>query len=340
MRNRILMAGIALAALVPTAANAARCEDQRSGRIAATVGGGAIGAVAGAVIAKDDTAGALIGGVVGAIAGNQIAKGGNDCKYAYGWYDKQGRWHANRVRASDARGYYDLNGDWVAGRPTGYYEDNRWVAYSGDAESYGYTDRDGYWIPASSYGYYDVNGNWVSGMASGYYDSRGRWVAGPARGYYDSRGRWIAGDNPNRYDGSTWSNYEQPGYYDSRGRWVQGRTYGYYDSRGRWVSTRSSDGYAGRDDDDDRNGWNNQPTNIEERIAWLRNRVDRLDNRDRLSNAEARYARNELTSIDNQFEAFERSGNRLTVREEATVRQRLDRLSRRINTARQQARLN
>lgn len=361
MRNRILMAGIALTALVPTAANAARCEDHRTGRIAATIGGGAVGALLGTAIAGrgDNTEGAIIGGVVGAVAGNQIAKGSNDCKYAYGWYDKQGRWHATRVRASDARGYYDMNGDWVAGRPTGYYENGRWIAYSGDPETYGYTDANGYYIPASSYGYYDANDTWVSGTASGYYDSRGRWVAGPARGYYDSRGRWIAGENPDRYEGSTWSGMEQPGYWRD-GRWVAGRTSGYYDSRGRWVQTGSGDNYANRDDryndrddryrdrndryndrDDDtgRYNWNNQPTNLEERITWLRDRVERLENRDRLSDAEARYAINELSAIESQHRIYVRSGGRLTIREEANTRTRLDRLSRRVNDQRQQARM-
>ncbi len=56
------------------------CErDQRDNRTAATVGGAAIGALAGVAIAKDDDAGAVIGGAAGAVIGNQVARNDNAC---------------------------------------------------------------------------------------------------------------------------------------------------------------------------------------------------------------------------------------------------------------------
>jgi Glycine zipper 2TM domain len=332
MRKIFPTTALALAAFVPSIATAATCDSHRSGRIAATVGGGAVGAVAGGAIAGrgDRTEGAIIGGVIGAIAGNQIAKPSHDCSRAYGWYDKDGRWHATRVRSTDARGYYDRNGDWVEGRPTGYYEGSRWVSYEGDAEGHGYTDASGYWVPTNAYGYYDTDGRWVSGSASGYYDERGRWVAGAARGYYDARGRWIAGEPPYG-NASSWSSVEQSGYYDRDGRWVAGRTYGYYDSRGRWIPTRRSNDTTSDD-------WANQPDNLSERISWMRERIERLENRDRLTRSEERYALNELSAIERQHRIFVRSGGRFTGREQANIRMRLNRLSSRINVARREAR--
>lgn len=339
MRNRYLMAGIALAALTPSMASAATCEQQRSGRIAATVGGGAVGALLGTAIAGkgDNTEGAIIGGVIGAVAGNQIAKPSrdNDCRYAYGWYDKQGRWHATRVRASEARGYYDRNGDWVAGRPTGYYDGDRWMAYSGDVSTYGYTDSNGYYVPANAYGYYDANDQWQTGYASGYYDSRGRWVAGPVRGYYDSRGRWVNGNPPYGSDAASWSSVQQPGYWEN-GRWVSGTTYGYYDSRGRWVRSDRYGNQTGGDRWADDN-WNDYPTNLDQRITYLRDRVQRMEDRGRLSRADERYTLDELSRIEYQHQAFMRDG-RLNAREEATIRNRLDRLSDRLRAARQSSR--
>lgn len=67
---------------------ASACErDYANNRTAATVAGAAVGAVAGAAIAKDDTAGALIGGAAGGVIGNQIAKKDNPCGYRTGYRD-------------------------------------------------------------------------------------------------------------------------------------------------------------------------------------------------------------------------------------------------------------
>lgn len=319
----------ALLAITPAVAHAqVKCERDGSGRITGTVIGAGVGAVAGSVIAgrNDNTEGAIIGGVIGAIAGNQIAKGsGDNCRRAYGWYDRDGRWYASGISERDARGYFDRDGRWIEGRPRGYYQNGQWVSVSED----GYWDGDHY-VPANAYGYYDRNGRWVQGASAGRWEN-GRWIAGPARGYYDNRGRWIAGNPPYNSSGSAWSDQEQPGYYDARGRWVAGRTYGYYDSRGRWVETRQSSNYATNPrDDNDYGSWTQG--SIDERIA----RIRRWVNRDQLglSASETQWARREVNAIDQQHRAFEMSGGRLTVREEARLDRRLDGLSRRIERAR------
>jgi Glycine zipper 2TM domain len=334
MTKSILAASVALAALVPSVASAQSCERHRSGRIAGTVIGAGGGALLGSVIAGrgDKTEGAVIGGVVGAIAGNQIAKPDQDCRRAYGYFDKDGRWHATGIQASDARGYFDRSGDWVEGRPSGYYDGDRWIAYNGDTEAGGYVDSNGYWVPVGAMGYYDRDNRWIAGSTSGYYDSRGRWVAGPVRGRYDSNGRWIAGD-PGYGNNANWSSIEQPGYYDQSGRWVAGRTYGYYDARGRWVAANRP-GYGNNDQGYDAN---RMPTDLDGRIAWLRDYV-RTDRDRQFNRSETNYAMRELNAIDSQHRTFARSGGRLTVREEATLRTRLDRLTRRLDISNQQAR--
>lgn len=326
MRKSILATGIAIAALIPSVASAqTSCERQRSGRTAATIGGAAAGGTLGAVIAGkgDRVEGGIIGGVIGAIAGNQIAKPDNDCKRAYGWYDREGRWHATGVTSANARGYFDRNGDWVEGTPSGYYDGERWVAVNADVESRGYWDRDGYYVPVTASGYYDRNGRWISAEAPGYYDNRGRWIAGNTRGYYDSRGRWVAGEN--RY-----SNMEQPGYWRN-GRWVAGTTRGYYDSRGRWVAIDGQTGvggpYEGASSGYD---WNNQPRDAQGRIEFLRGYIRDAGYDNRLTSAERRYATSELGAIENQHRMFSRSGGTLTVREEAQIDMRLDRLTQRL----------
>ncbi len=341
MRNKFLLAGAALAVMVPSIASAqsSSCERQRSGRVAATVGGGAVGALAGSAIAGrgDRTEGAIIGGVLGAIAGNQLAKPDQSCSRAYGWYDKQGRWHATGVSANSARGYFDRNGDWVEGRPGGYYDGDRWIASSNANGDNGYTDSNGYWVPVGTQGYYDRDGRWMSGSQSGYYDSRGRWVAGPVQGRYDANGRWVAGD-PGYSNSGNWSSQEQPGYWDTNGRWRAGRVQGYYDSRGRWVSTS---GNMGGSANGNWNGNNNSydfsraPSGLEDRIEWLRGYI-REERRD-LNRNDRQYARSELGAIESQHRMFANSGGRLTVREESQVRLRLDRLTRRLDMARRQA---
>ena len=123
MRRNILLAGFALAIVIPSAAAAQEtCEQRAHNRAAGT----AIGAVAGALIGSsvaghhDRAAGAVVGGVAGAVIGNQVAKGPADCRHAYGWYDDRGGWHANAVDPNLAWGYYDRRGEWVEGRPADY----------------------------------------------------------------------------------------------------------------------------------------------------------------------------------------------------------------------------
>ena len=83
--------------------------------------------------------------------------------------------------------------------------------------------------------------------------------------------------------------------------------------------------------------WNDMPGSLDERVSWLKTRVDRLESRGRLTRADARYARNELSQIEYQHRTFMRDG-RLSAREEVTVRNRLDRVQERVRAARQQAR--
>jgi uncharacterized protein YcfJ len=139
-RARLFAAGLAVAALVPSFANAQQtCEERRTNRIAGTVVGAGIGAILGSAVAGrgDRNEGAVIGGVGGALLGNQITKGSGSCVNAYGFYDNDGRWHSNSVRRADARGYYDRSGAWIEGAPPGRWgDDGRWVAT--DASRYGY----------------------------------------------------------------------------------------------------------------------------------------------------------------------------------------------------------
>ncbi len=339
MKSRTIFAGIALAALTPTAAFAQDdgCRRDSSGRIIGTVVGAGAGAGLGSVIAGrgDKREAAVVGAVLGAIIGNQVSKSDRGCNRAYGYYDQQGRWHATGVSTKDARGYYDRDGRWVEGAPNGYYDRNgRWVAASGSYDNNGYWDKDGHWVPASASGYYDRNARWVSGSASGYYDTSGRWVAGPARGYYDSRGRWVQDDDYYENRGDNWSAIEQNGYYDENGRWRAGKTYGYYDSRGRWVSTGGNTGGSYNDNTDFVAGtgsydMDDMPTDVRERVSWLRDYVREGERLGRLRRVDADYARAELDATDRLYRSFNRDG-RFTQREENQVERRLDRLTNRI----------
>jgi hypothetical protein len=259
MRKLSLIGGIAAIALIPSFALAQQsCEDQKNHRVVGTVGGAAVGALAGSAIAGrgHKTDGAILGGVVGAIVGNQATKPTQDCEHAYGYYDGNGAWHATGVEASNAAGYYDRNGQWVDGSPGGYYDGNgQWVTAGNDR---GYRDSNGRWVPAGvqgyydtdgryvtatrqqqqqmadarradAYGYYDSNGAWHAangGTAtySGYYDRNGAWVSGTPNGYYDQNGRWVSAAN------------DQRGYRDTSGRWVPAGATGYYDADGRYMT--------------------------------------------------------------------------------------------------------
>lgn len=155
MRKHLLVAGIAVAALIPTLAMAQQtCEQRSANRTTGTVVGAVAGALLGSAVAGhgEKGAGAAIGGVGGAIAGNQLSRGDRDCTHAYGYYDNGGRWHANTTVAT---GYYDNDRRW-------HTNDNRTVVATG---------------------YYDRSGNWIDGQPNGYYDSRGSWVASSANSY-------------------------------------------------------------------------------------------------------------------------------------------------------------
>ena len=135
MRKNLLLAGFAVAALIPSLAMAQETCEQRSATRAA---GTAVGAVAGALLGSavagrhDRGTGAVVGGVGGAVVGNQLSRGSRDCAHAYGYYDDNGRWHANSVDRSAAVGYYDRTGAWVDGQPNGYYDSRgAWVANGG-----------------------------------------------------------------------------------------------------------------------------------------------------------------------------------------------------------------
>jgi uncharacterized membrane protein len=78
---------------------ASACQrDYANNRAAATVAGAAVGAVAGAAVAKDDTAGALVGGAAGGLIGNQLAKNDDPCGYREGYRDDRYRDRRDRGR--------------------------------------------------------------------------------------------------------------------------------------------------------------------------------------------------------------------------------------------------
>jgi len=123
MRQKMLMAGFALAVMLPAAAQAqTTCEQRSQNRTAGTALGAVTGALLGSAVAGHGhkTDGAVVGAVAGAVVGNQVAKGPKDCQHAYGWYDNGGGWHANNVDPNVAYGYYDRRGVWIDGRPADY----------------------------------------------------------------------------------------------------------------------------------------------------------------------------------------------------------------------------
>jgi len=320
MRKFMIVAGLAALATAQSANAETVCKQDNSGRTIATIAGAGIGAILGRVIdgGRHKEIGTIVGGVAGGVAGNQLAKSDNKCEVAYGYYDENGRWHANRISDREARGYYDRNNRWVEGPPNGYYDrNNRWVAFDGDAQSTGYRDREGRWVPVGVSGYYAADGQWVEATAPGYYDSRGRWVAGPTAGSYDANGRWVANNRSGSPVGY-WEARSAPGHYDANGRWVRGQVTGYYDARGRWVSTGGPVNVAARNLD------------VDTRAARIEQRIERQRDRGLISKSEARRARAELASIRRDEANMRRSGNRLTANEESVLHQRLDKLARQI----------
>jgi len=206
MRKLVLVAGLAVAALIPTfAAAQSTCEQQRDNRVAGTIVGAGAGALLGAAIAPghDRGTGAIIGAVGGGIVGNQLTRPNEDCVHAYGYYSRDNQWHANNVGPGMAQGYFDRDGVWVDGAPNGAY------------------DRDGRWMASNASGYYDQRGRWIAGASNGAYDTDGRWMPGAVNGHRDSNGLWVAD--------------AQPGYYDNQNHWRRGAVQGHYDDRGVWV---------------------------------------------------------------------------------------------------------
>jgi hypothetical protein len=331
MRKHLLAAGIAAITLIPTFAAAQQtCEDRRNNRVAGTVVGGVLGALAGSAVAGrgDRSGGAVIGGVGGAVIGNQLSKGSGDCQRAYGYYDSNGMWHANAASRESASGYYDGNGAWVEGRPNGYYDNRgRWVSAGASASASGYYDSDGHWVPASANGYYEADGRLVAGAASGHYEN-GRWVQGYATGYYDRNGRWIPGEAPGRRDASgRWVADAQPGYYDTNGRWRVGPAMGYYDGNGRWIATApAATGYGTAASYEDRSDWRDAPQDVRSREMWLDRRIQRGRDNGALSRREARNASMTLEDIRRDHRMMMRDG-RLSGREESTLMARLDDLN-------------
>jgi hypothetical protein len=290
MRRHLLAAGIAVAALLPTALLAQQtCEQRSENRVVGTLAGAGIGAVLGGMIAGHDdrTAGVVIGGVGGAVAGNQLS-GRGDCTRAYGYYDNNDQWHANDVQPASAQGYYDRNGGWVQGAPNGYYTN-------------------GHLVPVSAGGYYETDGRWVAGVASGHYDADGRWDATPSIGRYDEDGRWIQGQAAGHRDGNgRWVSDAQPGYYQN-GRWTRGQAYGYYDTRGSWIETQPFAGQRAPDANPSYRhagygpaDWNGAGDGFNMRRSWLEAGIHRGMNNGTLARQDGWQALRQLSALRNQ----------------------------------------
>jgi hypothetical protein len=327
MHRHLLAAGIAAAALLPSLALAqTSCEQQHNNRVAATVAGAGIGALAGGAVAGHDdrTTGAIIGAIAGGVIGNQVAKPKADCAHAYGYYDGNGAWHANAVEAAHAAGYFDRDGAWVEGPPNGYYDSqNRWVAAGASAG--GYRDREGHWAPASASGYYTPDGRWVAGAAAGHYDANGRWVAGQAIGRYDESGRWRPGQQADDRDANgRWVADPQPGYYEN-GRWKAGTVVGYYDAQGRFVHTAVEEGrHRGGDSDQARADWNGAPAGFTQRTTWLESRVRRGMERGQMSRRDGSRTLRALTAVRQEERGLPHRRGALSRRDEARMMAKLD----------------
>ncbi|HWF78812.1 MAG TPA: glycine zipper 2TM domain-containing protein [Caulobacteraceae bacterium] len=327
MRKILLVAGFAVAALVPSLAFAQQsCEQQRDHRALGTAAGAGIGALLGIAIApRDDrAAGAVIGGASGAVIGNQVARADADCAHAYGYYDQHSQWHANAVDRVDARGYYDRDGGWVEGAPNGYYDaGGRWVVAQTAPSASGYYDGHGRWIPASAGGHYDDAGQWIA-SASGYYDDSGRWVPGEVTGAYDARGRWVTGARSGHVDANgVWVADAQPGYYDSSHRWRAGPARGYYDARGVWIAITPSAAAVGAD----ASYQGGDRRDLDSRERWLEQRIRSAGANGTLSQYEASQDLRELGAIRRQETGMRNDDGGLSPRHEAELQARVDDLT-------------
>ena len=339
MKRHFLTLSLAATALVPSAALAqASCEQQRSTRVVATVGGAGIGALVDSSVAGrgDRTLGAIIGGVGGAILGNQIAKPSDECKRAYGYYDRAARWHASDNARGNVSGYIDRDGQWVDGAPNGYYgRDGRWQAGDDNTAKRGYYDASERWVPSGESGYYGSGEQWMPAMAAGHYDRGGGWVAGRVSGQYDRNGAWTSGSAPIRQQADgRWSNDTAPGYYDARGGWQAGATTGFYDGKGRWTATDGSVTIAsavrgGHDPDAGRSDLSrgDRPGDIRGEIGWLDRSVRHATETGTIGRREGRQLLADLQAIDRQERGMRHDRGALSRRDTATIRARLGRVS-------------
>jgi hypothetical protein len=335
MKKTLTALSLAAMALVPATALAqTTCEQQRSTRVVATVGGAGVGALLGSSVAGrgDRTLGAIIGGIGGALLGNQVAKPNNECAHAYGYYDRDARWHASANPRGSVSGYIDRDGQWVDGAPNGYYgSDGHWQPNADNIGERGYYDASDRWVPAGASGYYGSGDQWMPAMAPGHYERGGNWVAGRVSGQYARNGAWISGSAPSRQQANgNWSNAGAPGYYDARGRWHAGTTSGFYDGNGRWMSTNGSatpnEDMRGQDHRDDTLR-GDRPGDVRGQIGWLDRSIRHATDDGSIGRRDSRRLLGDLQSIDRQERNMRHARGNLSRRDTATIRAGLDRVS-------------
>ena len=129
-------------------------------------------------------------------------------------------------------------------------------------------------------------------------------MVGAASGHRDSAGVWMSAD--------------QPGYYDNRGRWHAGATSGYYDGQGRWIAKPSNS-----------NGpVSGMPREVRARAVWLDSYIRSANREGTLNRAETNRAMRDLNNIRRSERMMRRNRDgELSVRDEAAINVRLDRLS-------------
>ena len=308
------------------------CEEHSANRVVATVAGAGIGGVLGNIIAGsgDKTLGTLLGAVGGGLVGNQVTKGNSNCARAYGFYDKSSAWHASNVEANAQNGYYDRDSNWIEGTPQGYYDDqNRWIAVRGNAQR-GYRDGDGHWVPTAAPGEAGRdNDGGRNAMVRGSWQN-GRWNPGDTTGRYASQGRGLAGaSNGHRDAGGDWRADDQPGYYDRDGRWQAGTARGSYDAAGVWIAANTNvgtGGYASNGYADPGYG-NGGRIDVQSRLANIQTRIGVGVEQGRLSRNDARRAATEADAIRRYDRSLRGRDGQISVRNEALVQVRLDRLN-------------
>jgi hypothetical protein len=142
--------------------------------------------------------------------------------------------------------------------------------------------------------------------------SRGGADCRHAYGYYDNNGAWHA---------NAVARSDARGYYDRNGAWIQGAPSGGWDDHGRWVASNANGygynaSYGGRD----------YPRDIDQRLAWLHDKVNQGINDGSLNRREARRALNDLDSVQRDQRNMRRHG-RLNDQDQANLQARLDTIS-------------